>query len=156
MSGLMVWYCVSFKTYRIYGPSLKLCFKGSFAAPTRLPSSTNFLKPYQPSPFDRLFGRKSKEYYKNSHSCLTAGFSRFIGGLWKVSLHGENEWNSCSAASFSRLGCGLLKSRTIEFFAEKRIAEIDAKIDANISADGKVDIYSPYIRHMLGWMQISI
>ena len=36
------------------------------------------------------------------------------------------------------------------FFAEKRIAEIDAKIDANISADGKVDIYSPYIRHMLG------
>ena len=29
------------------------------------------------------------------------------------------------------------KSHYIVFFAEKRIAEIDAKIDANISADGK-------------------
>ena len=43
-----------------------------------------------------------------------------------------------------------MESRTKEFSLEKRVAEIDAKIDANISADGKVDIYSPYTRHMLG------
>ena len=39
-----------------------------------------------------------------------------------------------------------LKKSPWSFNAEKRMAEIDA----NISADGKVDIYSPYIRLLLG------
>ena len=48
---------------------------------------------------------------------------------------------------FSRFECGLCKvALHEELFAVRRLAEIDA----NISADGKVDIYSPYIRHMLG------
>ena len=38
------------------------------------------------------------------------------------------------------------------FMAERHLAEIDA----DISADWKVDIYSRDSRHMLGRMQISI
>ena len=42
----------------------------------------------------------------------------------------------------------------VALYEEYLLKDILAEIDADISADGKVDIYSPYIRHMLGWVSI--
>ena len=51
--------------------------------PSRLPSTSNFLKPNQPFPFDRLLGRKFMEFNGRPSQLITdcVEISRSVGGL---------------------------------------------------------------------------
>ena len=51
--------------------------------PSRLPSTSNFLKPNQPFPFDRLLGRKFMEFNGRPSQLITdcVEISRSVDGL---------------------------------------------------------------------------
>ena len=127
-STLMSWYESSLLV--VQGPALKQSFKGSFAAPPTsppLPISSSLINP------PRLIG-----FWVGNFSGVYKGNSFH---KWKTSCVQQVWW-------WTSIKSHYMKS----FMAERHLAEIDA----DISADWKVDIYSPDNRHMLGWMQISI
>ena len=58
--------------------------------PSRLPSTSNFLKPNQPFPFDRLLGRKFMEFNGRPSQLITdcVEISRSVDGLWQSHKEG--------------------------------------------------------------------